>query len=296
MQVLKNFILFIGILCTAVPVLADEFLILQSRRDRVSTELCTNVTKTVPVTTRVVILGDYAEVDVARLIREEQPSVILAIGEPAFKSASKVRGIPVVAVMALSLGEKRNIPANVTGIDVRIDPARYMTLFKSLGLARIGVEYDPARSGVYLTRAQLAATQAGVELVLRPVKNPREVAKGLESLKGSASDGLWIVPDPTTVTSLNMEADFNFSIEQKKPVVSYSKEHVRQGAAVSLNLDWTRMGFQAGDMVRRLLDGATPREIPLQSPQSFSLLSNEKVLKHVGITARLDKLFPPPQR
>ena len=292
MQVLKNLILFIGILCTAVPVLADEFLILQSRRDRVSTELCANVTRTVPVTTRVVILGDYAEVDVARLIREEQPSVVLAIGESAFKATRKVRGIPVVAVMALSLGERRNIPANVTGIDVRIEPARYMTLFKSLGLHRIGVAYDPARSGVYLAKAQHAAAQAGVELVLRPAKNSRDTLIELESLKGSVSDGLWIVPDYTTVTTLTLEADFNFSVEQKKPIISYTGEHTHKGAAVTLNLDWARMGSQAGDMIRRLLDGTAPKEIPLQSPQSFSLQSNEKILKHLGITARLDKLFP----
>ena len=293
---MRALILLIALLFVATPVPADELLILQSRHDRASAELLSNVTRTVPVSTRVVVLDDYAEVDLPRLVREEQPAVVLTIGESALTSVKKIRGVPVVAVMALSLGEKRQIPANITGIDIRIDPTRYMTLFKALGLKRMGVEYNPARSGAYLAKAQHAAAQAGIELLLRPVKNSREALRSLDALKGKASDGLWLVPDPTTVTALNLEANFNFALEQKKPVVSYTPEHIRRGAAVTLNLEWSLMGFQAGEMIRRLLDGAPPRTIPIQSPQSFSLQSNESALKYLGITARVEKLFPQQNR
>ncbi len=273
--------------------LAGELLIVQSGRDRAAGEIRKSVTRAVAADTELLLLSDYAEVDLPRIVREEQPDLVLTIGEAAFKAARKIRGVPLVAVMALSLGSGRSIPANVTGIDIRIDPIRYMTLFSALGLKRIGVAYDPAQSGAYLAKAQHAAALTGIELALRPAKSPREALKSLGSLKGSASDGIWLVPDPTTVTALTLEANFSLTLEEKKPIISYAGEHIRKGAAVTLNPDWARMGSQTSDMVRKILNGAAPREIPPQFPHYVTLGSNENVLKHLGIpSAKLERLFP----
>lgn len=286
-------LLITALLCAAAPALAEELLIVQSGRDRSSTELRQSVIRTVPVTTQVLVLSDYAEVDLPRIVREEQPDVILTIGEAALKSAKKVRGVPVVAVMALSLDASQRIPANVTGIDLRIEPTNYMNIFKAMGLKQVGVEYDRARSGAYLARAQHAAAQAGIELVLRPAKDPKEAVKKLDSLKGNVTDCLWLVPDVSVMSSLALEADVNFSLEQKKPIISYTKEHLNKGAAVALNLDWAQMGMQAGGITNRLLNGAAPQDIPVQSPQAFFLRSNESVLRNLGISSiAVKKLFP----
>jgi putative ABC transport system substrate-binding protein len=293
---LRALILLIAALLCAAPALAESLLIVQSNRDRSSTALQQSVTRTVKVPTEVLVLSDYAEVDLARVVREEQPDVILTIGESAFKATRKIRGVPVVAVLALSLGANERIPANVTGIDLRIDPARYMTIFKALGLKKIGVAYDPARSGAYIAKAQQAAVLAGIELIPRTVASPKEAVKNLVSLKGPAADSLWLIPDATVVTALTLEAHANYSLAQKKPLVSYTREHLKKGAAVALDLDWSQMGLQASDLVQRLFDGATPRELKVQSPQSFSLKSNEGVLKNLGFTPNLlDGLtFQPP--
>ena len=286
---MRALILLITALLCAAPALAEELLIVQSGRDRASTELRQSVTRAVPVTTEVLVLSDYAEVDLPRIVREEQPDMILTIGEAALQSAKKIRGVPVVAVMALSLGANQRIPANVTGIDLRIEPTKYMNVFKSLGLKRVGVEYDPARSGAYLARAQHAAAQAGIELVLRPAKDSKEAVKKLDSLKGNVTDGLWLVPDVSVVSSLALEAYVNFSLEQKKPIISYTKEHLNNGAAVALNLDWAQMGMQAGGIANRLLQGTAPRDVPVQSPQAISLKINESVLKNLGIPSMVVK-------
>ncbi len=293
---MKLLLLLLGVLLIPTTVPAGELLIVQSVRDNAGSELQQSVSHTVPARVQVLLLNDYAEVDLPRIVREEQPDVLLTIGESAYRACRKIRGVPLVAVMAISLGAGRSIPANVTGIDIRIDPTRYMALFKALGLKRIGVEYDPARSGLYLAKAQHAATLAGIELALRPVREPREAVKSLESLKGNASDGLWLLPDPTTVTAVTLAADFNFSLEQKKPVVSYTEEHLRRGAAVTLNQEWGSMGLQAGQMVGRLLGGTPPREIPPQSPRNFRLTCNESVLSKLGIhPPPLERLFPKPR-
>lgn len=290
---MRALILLITAILCAAPALAEELLIVQSGRDRAGTELQQSVTRAVKVPTELLVLSDYAEVDLPRIVREEQPDVILTIGEAALKSAKKIRGVPVVAVMALSLDANQRIPANVTGIDLRIEPTKYMNVFKSLGLKRVGVEYDPARSGAYLARAQHAAAQAGIELVLRPAKDPKEAVKKLDSLKGNVTDGLWLVPDASVMSSLALEANANFSLEQKKPIISYTKEHLNKGAAVALNLDWAQMGLQAGGIAKRLLNGAAPRDIPVQSPQAVFLRSNESVLRNLGIpSTAVKKLFP----
>ena len=69
------------VMATLLPVLAQAYdvLVLQSRRDPAYEEVLKGFNNVLKVSKRVIVLSDYAEVDVVRIVREDQPSLILTL-------------------------------------------------------------------------------------------------------------------------------------------------------------------------------------------------------------------------
>jgi putative tryptophan/tyrosine transport system substrate-binding protein len=282
-------ILVITLLLVA-PALASDLLIVQSARDVSYSEVLSGFKNSCAAKSRVVVLADYSEVDIARIVQEEQPAAIIAMGENAMKAVKKIRRVPVISLMSLDLSMGKNIPSNVTGVGMVVPSEQYMTLFNALQLRRIGVVYDQARSGDYLKRARQSAARFGIELVLREVHKPREVQRQLANLKGRV-DALWLLPDSTAVTQETVDAYFYFSMEEGKPVIAFSGVYLSLGAAVSLEIDRFEMGKQAGEMANLLLNGNSPDSIPFHAPRTIFLKTNRSVTRKLDLNLQnLDTL------
>jgi ABC-type uncharacterized transport system substrate-binding protein len=259
---------------------AADVLIVQSGRSAAYTESVNAFRSAWKGSGSTVVLSDYAEVDVVRLVKEEQPRIVLAVGDAAVAASRKVRQVPVVGVLSLAL----NLPkggGSVAGIGVMPAPERYLELCRSMGAKRVGVVHDPARTGHYLQRARTAAKQAGIELVVREVRNPRDVPARLATLKG-AVDALWMLPDTTAVTAETLEGWFLFSLEQKVPVVTFSSQYLAKGAAVSLDVDRAELGRQAAELAASLLEwnGLKPPEVDARKTE---IHANATVVRNLGL-------------
>jgi putative ABC transport system substrate-binding protein len=234
--------------------------------------------------TQTILLSDYAEVDLVRLVKEERPRLVLAVGDPALEKSRKVRQVPVVAVMALSFNLQKPPASNIHGVSVAAPPAKYLELLSNMRAKRVGVLYDPARSGFYMKRAREAADRAGLKLVSREVRTPREVLEKLDQFKG-AVDAVWMLPDTTAVTGGTVEAYFTFSMKQQLPVVSFSERHLSRGAVASIDIDRVDMGRQAGELVISLLrDGAGFAGSSID-PRKLQINTNDSVLKKLDLTS-----------
>ncbi len=263
--------------------MATDVLIVQSSRHSGYNEALLGFMSTCTAGSRTIVLEDYAENDLVRIAREEQPAVILTIGDAALTAVKKVRRIPIVSVMALNLPSGKNIPANVTGVSMTIAPERYMTLFKKLRVNRVGVIFSPKRSGGYVKRARLAAERTGVELVVREVRNPRQAMQQLATLKGNI-DSLWLLPDSIAMTKETMDAFFFFAIKEGKPIIAFSEIYLSYGAAAAIEIDRYAMGSQAGEIANRMLAGVSPAGITVDEPQSIYFKTNHSVLRKLGIS------------
>ncbi len=144
--------------------------------------------------------------------------------------------------------------------------------------------YDPARTESYLKRAKQAAESLGIKLVARVAQNSSEVAGTINQMNG-AVDLLWMLPDSTAVTSATLEAYFGFSIKQQVPVVAFSEQYLSKGAAVSIDVDRTDMGRQAGELATSLLNSGEiyagksvdPRRLKLNSNASIAQRLSQKI-------------------
>lgn len=258
-----------------------DVLVLQSLRDQGYHEAVQGLKRECSASMRTVILSDFAAADITRMVREERPKLIVAVGDRALELASKVREVPLLYLMVLN--PKSRLPANHTGVGMLIDPVRYLSVLENLGTRRVGVLYDPSRSAPYLRKAQFAAKRAGIDLVVREVHSPRDTPALLDSLRGRV-DALWMLPDLTAVSPATTEAYFLFSQGEMVPVVTFSEVYLAMGGAVALNIDRHDIGRQAGEMAQRFLDGTPIDEIPHQSPRKATLKTNTGVLRKLKLS------------
>jgi putative tryptophan/tyrosine transport system substrate-binding protein len=277
MRILRT--LFITVLLLVpLPAMAYDVLVLQSLHEKGYAEAVRGVRRECQASMRTVVLSDYADADITRITREEHPRLIVAVGDRALEVAEKLHNTPVLYMMALNPRPRQR----VTGVKMLLDPARYLAVFDALGSKRVGVVYDPARSGAYLKRAQSAARRSGIELVVREVHAPKETPAMLESLRGKV-DALWMLPDVTAVSPASTEAYFLFSQGERVPVVTFAEVYLSMGGAVALSIDRLDIGKQLGEMVRSVLDGTSIEDIPPQSPRRALTKSNDGVLRRLKI-------------
>ena len=270
-------------LATLLPSLAlgYDVLVLQSRSDPAYDEVLKGFRFEQKSSLRLLVLSDYAEVDIVRIVREDRPRLILAVGDAALTAARKVQQTPVVAVMSLGIHNRKESHPNLTGIGMFAHPERYIDLFRAMKIKRVGVIYNPARSGWYLRLARQAAAAAGIELVTREVSAPRETVERLATLAGRV-DALWMLPDSTAVTRETTEAYFRFGQQQAVPVISFAANYLGLGAAAVLEIDRVAIGSQADAMVAALLRGNRTDSMPLDFPSGITVKTNPSVLRRLG--------------
>lgn len=264
---------------------ALDALVLQSGRSPAYTDALRGLHAAAKLDTKILVLSDYAEVDVQRLVREERPRLLVAIGDRALAACRKSREVPVVALLSLALTRKA-VPDHVGGITMTAAPERYLELFAELRAKRVGVLYDPRISGIYVKRAIAEAERTGITMVAEPLRNPRDLQGKLEKLKGEI-DLLWLLPDSTVITTVNLEALLVFSMTQAVPAVSFTGQYLKNGAAAALDIDPYDMGWQAGEMAQSLLRTDLGHRVPVLDPRKVRLQVNESVLRKLH-------LKPPP--
>ncbi|MDD2502205.1 MAG: ABC transporter substrate binding protein [Geobacter sp.] len=282
---MRRLVLCILALALLLPSLAQAYdlLLLQSQRNPAYDEVLKGFSQGQGISKRVVVLSDYAEVDVVRIVREDRPRLILAVGDAALALARKVRSIPVVALMSLDIHRLKSAQSNLTGIGMIAPPEQYCDLLRQMKVRRVGVIYNPAKSGWYLRQAQQAVDQAGISLVLREVAAPRDTLPQLASLAGKV-DALWMLPDVTAVTRETTEAYFYFSLQQSVPVISFASSYLGLGATAVLDIDRAALGRQARGMVEELLEGDSADSMPLRFPKGVTVKTNANLLKRFKIS------------
>jgi putative ABC transport system substrate-binding protein len=264
----------------ALPALATDVLILQSSQSPAYMEALRGFRSAFTGSSNTIVIADYAEVDAVRLVKEERPRLVLAVGDTALAACRKVRQVPVVSLMSLSLTLAKTTSPNIGGVGVVASPDRFLNLFKALGAGRVGVLYDPDKSSGYLKRAQQVARRLGIDLVTREVGNPRETIGRLEQLKGSV-DALWMLPDTTAVTVETLDAYFRFSLEQHLPLITFAAQYLVKGALAALEADRLDLGSVVVEQVSRLL--GRDREPMVADPRKLRLSTNTSVARKLGI-------------
>jgi putative ABC transport system substrate-binding protein len=191
-------------------------------------------------------------------ILHKSPVAVVAIGTSGFKKVRAIRDLPVVYTMVMPAEVALSLRPNISGVSMDISPETYVATMKEVfpGAKRVGLLYDPRHTEAFVEEAAKAARAAGLELVYKQVRDPREIPGLLDKMQG-AIDVLWMVPDATIATAETVDYLLHFSFQHSVPIFSFSRKYVEMGAVAALEVDPYDMGAQAGEIVKKLAEGGT---------------------------------------
>ncbi len=233
---------------------------------------------------------------IARKFVGENPDVIVAIATPSAQTvAAAARNLPVVfsAVtdpVAAKLVASLEAPGgNISGVTDMLPLDRHIDLLQRLvpDAKRIGTVYNPgeANSVALVELLEQSLAKRGMELVRGAATKTSEVLGAARSLVGKA-DAIYLTTDNTVISAA--EAVVSVGERAKIPVFAADTATVSRGAVAALGFDYYDLGRQTGAMVARILEGANPGDMPVESIDTLDLFVNPAAAERMGISLSED--------
>lgn len=218
-----------------------------------------------------------------------KPDLIFAVGIWALQVAAEHAGnLPVVYAMVLN--PPSLLPPgvkNVTGASMNVPIDQTLRILKQLGpqIRRIGVVYDPSKTGYLVKRADALARDEGLQIVAKEVRSSKEAVSALDALQEEGVDVLWILPDETNLAEPMLQQMLLVSYRKKIPLLGLSENHAQRGALLSLSFASSEdIGKQAAELANSILAGKAPAEVPYTTARQVQLTVNLKAAHKLGMT------------
>jgi ABC-type uncharacterized transport system substrate-binding protein len=217
---------------------------------------------------------------------EADADLVIAVGSLAATAAREhVSDRPILFCAVLNPERYHLTGSNIAGVSFEVSAAAQLRgLHQALPAARrIGVIYDPEKSGTLVAEAESAAAKAGLTIVKAEAKQARDVDPLFRSLKRDI-DVLWVIPDSTVVTRESFEILALQAAESRIPFVAFSEAFARQGALVAFYPDPAAVGQQCAELAAALLRGEVkPAEIGVRTPERYRVAVNRRVEDQLGL-------------
>lgn len=235
-------------------------------------------------TVKRLVTSEQEAADIVREVHRMKPALILAIGRDGLAKVRSVKDIPIVYLMVLNPQRLTAGNDNITGVSMQLPAEKQLAALQKVlpQVKKVGVLYDPAKSGAFFRDAQAAARTLGIELLTREVHEAKDALVALQGMKGKVG-AFWMLPDASVVTPETVDMLLLSSIENNIPVFTFSEKYVEMGALLSLEIDPYDLGKQAGEMAKKVLAGTDVRDIPPVDARNAVVTINLKVARKLGI-------------
>lgn len=237
--------------------------------------------------------GDFSNLNsIAQKLVGENVDLIVAIATPSAQAAAAATTtIPIVfsAVtdpVAAGLVADMNAPGgNITGTSDAIPVEKIFELAARLtpNVKKFGFIYNAGEvnSVSVIGDAKAYCDANGLGYAEGTVTNSSEVQQtGLQLL--SECDALFAPIDNTVATAMpNLAA---IATEQKKPVYVAADSMVADGGLGTVGINYTNLGKETAAMVKDILEGKKPAELPVRTLSDFAEVINDVTLAALGLT------------
>jgi putative ABC transport system substrate-binding protein len=229
---------------------------------------------------------------IARQFAGQDHDVIVPISTPSSQAVlSATEDVPVVfsavtdPVAARLVENPANPQARVTGVSDLSPVKRQLALIREVmpEAETVGVIYTPgeANSVKILELLKQHAPALDLEIVESVAPKSAEVLSAARNLVGKA-DAVYIPTDNTIVSAL--ESAIKVGMDNDLPIFAADTASVPRGAVMALGFDYYDLGRQTGRIVVRVLEGAKPADIPVESVQKTQLAVNPKAAARMGLS------------
>jgi len=225
----------------------------------------------------------------AELVRQK-PDVIVATGAAIAPLKEATTTIPIVMTAALDPMAMRLVPnlarpgGNVTGLSLQSveATAKRLDLLKELlpGPAPVGVIWNQA-SAHNLRSAQAAARERGWPLVPFEIDEARGWDSAFHSAASARVSSVLVLAAQVLFPRSKAVADLAASL--RLPAIYELRPYVEAGGLMCYGPDIVDIWRRAAGYVDKILEGASPGELPIEQPTRFEFVLNMPVARHLGL-------------
>ena len=223
-----------------------------------------------------------------------KPDVIVCEGTPVVAALQQAtRTIPIVFVNAnnpVGSGFVESIArpgGNITGL-VSFEPAmggKWLETLKEIApdVARVALIYNPqTHTGQHFQSIDFASQALAVKAIRLPFSNAAEIERALGDFAREPKGGLLVLPDNST--NLHRDLICTLAARHRLPAIYPFRRFITSGGLAYYGADTKDMYRKLAEYVDRILKGAKPADLPVQTPIKFELIINLKTAKALGLT------------
>jgi putative tryptophan/tyrosine transport system substrate-binding protein len=224
-----------------------------------------------------------------------QPDLILTGSTPATAAMrQQTNTIPIVFAMVgdpvgsgfvASLSRPGSNLTGFTPIENSLG-GKWVELLKEIAprVARVAMVFDPAMApfaSYYLNPFKAAAASLAIEAIVAPVDDMAALERVVATSAREPNSGLVVMPDAFTI---GHHADITSLVARYRlPAVYPFRIFAEVGGLVSYGSSALDEFRRAASYADRILKGAKPSELPVQTPINFDLVINLKTAKALGL-------------
>lgn len=221
---------------------------------------------------------------------------VLVAGGPSASSAAQqaTSTIPIVVStqdpveqgMIAGFADPRR---NITGVSIRSGEllGKQLELLKEAvpQLARVAVLANPSMPGLSFRTHSLTETARvlGLHLHVLKVGRPDELDQAFAAMIHAGAKAFLVVPEPTVIEGLHSRIVV-FAAQHRLPAMYYWKFQVEAGGLMSYGPSLPGIYRRFAYFVDRLLKGAKPADLPMETPLKYEFVVNLRVAKALGLT------------
>ena len=207
--------------------------------------------------------------------------------------ARETRTIPIVFVTVgdpVPSGFVANLArpgGNITGfmLETPEQGGKWVQLLKEIApnTVRVALLSNPATGApleFYMPSIQAGASSSDVQVSVAPVGTKDEI-EGVIAAQAQPGGGLIVMPAAFNVT--NREVIIAMAARYGMPAIYFNNFFPKSGGLISYSPDFAEQFRQAPEYIDRILKGAKPGQLPIQSPTKFELVINLKTAKALGL-------------
>jgi putative ABC transport system substrate-binding protein len=142
-------------------------------------------------------------------------------------------------------------------------------------------ESVPGGGSFYMPPFIESAKEFNVTPIEVKVRSPAEIETAMANLEAVPSSALIVMPG--NFTTLYRELIISLAARFHIPTIYPYRYYVDEGGLLSYGIDVLDLFRRAPDYVDRILQGATPAELPVQAPRKFELVINLKTARALGL-------------
>jgi putative ABC transport system substrate-binding protein len=129
---------------------------------------------------------------------------------------------------------------------------------------------------------ETAARSISVTPLAMPVHDPSEIESALDAFGRVPNGGLIVIPD--NFNAIHRGTIIAEAARQRIPAIYALRHFAMSGGLMSYGIDMLDLYRRAASYVDRILKGANPADIPVQTPAKVDLVINLKAANALGLT------------